>query len=177
MAPEDIGCGEFDRCAAAASCTVSRQPCSGIGQGHSVTLALCSELEVVVAMLPDAVGRLACLRVANELLPHLRDAHRVEEELLATARHASGTSVDAALAARLRAGHVESELAAQALTATLLTIGHGAPIPTRDALEAEVESFTTLLRRHVDDERAGLFGGCGPLSTGLPVGTAGKAPS
>lgn len=131
-------------------------PCRDIRQAHERKLNLCRVIEAIADALPSAVDRMQCLRVANVLVPVLREAHIYEEERVFPVFERSGAADAAARAAsirRLKAEHVEDECAAQDLTEILLEIGHGGAVENPEALGFMLRAFFETIRRHVAFER------------------------
>jgi hypothetical protein len=131
-------------------------PCLDIGRAHDFKLGLCAAMEAIADALPSAVDRLECLRIANQLVPLLRESHRYEEEMVFPAFERVDGPVRSARAVsvrRLRAEHVEDECAAQDLTEILFEIGHGATIDNPEALGFMLRAFFEALRRHIAFER------------------------
>ncbi|MGX5851351.1 hemerythrin domain-containing protein [Mesorhizobium sp. PL10] len=120
---------------------------------HDRKLRIYDELEAIADGLPS-VNRSRCLLMAKELVPLLRISYAREEEHLfpAFARDATDGKPMASLR-RLRAEHIEDECAAQDLTDTLLTIGHGGRITNPEALGFMLRAFFCASRRHIAFER------------------------
>ena len=79
-------CGRPDACPVESACGRDGGiPCLEIGRAHQQKLALCDSLEALADALPSRLDRLTCLRIANELVPMLRDSHRYEEETVFSA--------------------------------------------------------------------------------------------
>lgn len=149
-------CGRPEACPVASACGwEGKVPCLDVGRAHEEKLRLCESLEALADALPSRVDRLACLRVANMLVPRLRDSHRYEEDIVFPAFEKG--SADAAAGAtsvrRLRTEHVEDECAAQDITDALLAIGHGGPVDNPEALGFMLRGFFETLRRHIAFER------------------------
>ncbi|MGX9575360.1 hemerythrin domain-containing protein [Mesorhizobium sp. f-mel] len=134
-------------------CLHASRPCQDVCLFHDRKLRICDELEAIADGLPS-VDRLKCLLMANELVPLLRMSHAREEEHLfpAFARDATDGKRMASLR-RLRAEHIEDECAAQDLTDTLLTIGHGGGVANPEALGFMLRAFFRASRRHIAFER------------------------
>jgi hypothetical protein len=112
---------------------------------------LCDQLESIADSLPSSVDRLACMRVANSLLPFLREWHRYEEDVLYPAfEHGSSHSLQAAeTLTRLRAEHIQDECAAEEITEHLLWLGHGGEVKNPEALGFMLRAFFSAVRRHI----------------------------
>ncbi|MEI9413973.1 hemerythrin domain-containing protein [Mesorhizobium sp. Cs1321R2N1] len=134
-------------------CVDGSRPCRDVCLLQERKLLMCNELEAIADRLPS-VDRSKCLLIANELVPLLRMSHAREEEHLFPA-FASGASEGdpSASLRRLRAEHIEDECAAQDLTDTLLTIGHGGGVANPEALGFMLRAFFCSARRHVAFER------------------------
>jgi hypothetical protein len=134
-------------------------PCLKVGRAHQQKLRLCDRLEALADALPSHLDRLTCLRIANELVPTLRDSHRYEEETVFPAFvKGSGDAVaGAATVGRLRIEHIEDECAAQDITDILLALGHGGPVDNPEALGFMLRALFEALRRHIAFELEHLF--------------------
>jgi len=145
-------CDVRPTCPASSACAPDRQaPCGGLEQRHGVKLGLCDRLEAIADSLPDRIDRHACLAIAAELLPAMREAQGYEEGLLFPVFALSpraGSSIG-----RLRTQHVEDEAAAEELTEVLLKLGHGAPADNPEALGFMLRAFFEAMRRHIAFER------------------------
>ena len=111
-------CGTPDACPVADACSCGSEghvPCHDIRQAHERKLDLCQVIEAIADALPSAVDRMQCLRVANAVVPLLREAHAYEELYVFPVFERSGAADADARAAsvrRLKAEHVEDECAA-----------------------------------------------------------------
>ncbi|WP_084636778.1 hemerythrin domain-containing protein [Mesorhizobium sp. WSM3626] len=134
-------------------CLPGSRPCGDVCLLHDRKLRICDELEAIADRLPS-VDRLKCRLMATELVPLLRMSHAREEEHLfpALAKDATEGKRMASLG-RLRAEHIEDECAAQDLTDTLLTIGHGGGVANPEALGFMLRAFFRASRRHIAFER------------------------
>lgn len=110
-------------------------------------LALCAALEGIADGLPHSVDRLACLRIAAELVPSLRRIHAYEEEELFP-RFVGDVPARAASVSRLCVEHVEDECFADELTEVLLVVGRGGAIENPEALGFMLRGFFQAVRRH-----------------------------
>nr|WP_246678199.1 MULTISPECIES: hemerythrin domain-containing protein [unclassified Mesorhizobium] len=121
---------------------------------HLEKLQLCDALERIADTLPK-VDTLACLAVANAIVPLLRDSHRYEETVIFPAYETALAGSDANLdsARRLSAEHIEDECFAGELTEMLLAIGHGKTIDNAEAVGFMLRGFFESLRRHIAFER------------------------
>jgi hypothetical protein len=155
----DLSCATSDACPVVDACACAadgRMPCRDIGQAHDEKLKLCQAMEAIADTLPAAVDCMQCLRVANALVPLLREAHRYEEEFVFPVFERSGAARPDARSEtirRLKAEHVEDECAAQDLTDLLLEIGHGGGIDNPEALGFMLRAFFETIRRHIAFER------------------------
>jgi hypothetical protein len=129
-------------------------PAAVMKRAHLEKLRLCDALERIADTLPR-VDCLACLTVANAIVPLLRDIHRYEETMIFPAYEAASTGGDANLAStrRLRAEHVEDECFAGEVTEILLRIGHGGRVENAEAIGFMLRGFFESLRRHIAFER------------------------
>jgi hypothetical protein len=118
-----------------------------MARSHRRILEMCDALEAIADDLPSRVDRLRCLTLASNLMPHLREAWRFEEEAVfpAFARIAGAEHV----VARLRAEHFEDGCAAEDLTEALLAHGHGRPIESAEAFGYMLRALFGSMRRHV----------------------------
>ncbi|MER8694007.1 hemerythrin domain-containing protein [Mesorhizobium opportunistum] len=121
---------------------------------HLEKLQLCDALERIADTLPK-VDILACLAVANAIVPLLRDGHRYEETVIFPAYETALAGGDANLdsARRLSAEHIEDECFAGEVTEMLLAIGHGKTIDNAEAVGFMLRGFFESLRRHIAFER------------------------
>ncbi|CAN5483884.1 hemerythrin domain-containing protein [soil metagenome] len=149
-------CEKPEACQVVSVCAQQgRIPCVDVVSFHGEKLRLCDALEAVADSLPARVDLLKCLRIANELVPLLRESHRYEEEYVFPVfeRGAAGVAGRLSSIRRLKAEHVEDECAAQDITDALFSIGHGAPVENPEALGFMLRSFFETLRRHIAFER------------------------
>jgi len=149
-------------------------PCLEVGRAHHRKLRLCDRLEELADALPSQLDRLSCLRIANELVPILRDSHRYEEEIVFPAFVAGSADAAAGVLSvhRLMVEHIEDESAAQDLTDILLAIGHGDPVRNSEALGFMLRALFETLRRHIAFELEHVF----PVkATALPAPVARKS--
>lgn len=114
---------------------------------------------MVADSLPSRVDRLLCLRIANELVPCLRESHSYEEGIVFPAflKGSGEERVRGASVRRLEAEHVQDECAAQDLTEMLMSIGHGSSVANPEALGFMLRAFFESLRRHIAFEREHLL--------------------
>jgi hypothetical protein len=116
---------------------------------HDHKAALCTELEDIADRLPSKVSALACLSVAERLLPALRHAHAYEESVVfplydrAFLAYGQPVSVD-----RLCAEHVSDAFFAADITAQLLELGHAGRTGAPETLGFMLRGFFDSLRRH-----------------------------
>lgn len=122
-------------------------PCDELHHHHRIKLALCQRLEAIADSLPDGLDRHACMAIAAELLPAMRQAQDYEEHRLFPVVLAAG--VGGALLQRLRTQHVEDEASAEELTEALLGLGRGSPVANAEALGFMLRAFFEALRRHI----------------------------
>ncbi len=108
-------------------------------------------LEAIADSLPGSISRSACLWVAANLLPSVREAQSFEETVIFPAFARMGDTGESIR--RLRAEHVEDEALAEELTELLLSIGHGGEVTNPEALGFMLRAFFETLRRHVAFER------------------------
>ena len=136
-----------------------RTPCLDLSRAHAMKLRLCDDLEAIADGLPSRIDRLLCLRIANELVPQLRECHHYEERVVfpAFAKDAADQRSRIASIRRLEAEHVQDECAAQDLTDVLLAVGHGAPVDNPEAFGFMLRAFFEALRRHIAFEREHLL--------------------
>jgi iron-sulfur cluster repair protein YtfE (RIC family) len=134
-------------------------PCLEVGRAHHRKLRLCDSLEELADTLPSRLDRLACLRIANELVPILRDSHRYEEDIVFPAFVSGSADAAASILSvhRLMAEHIEDECAAQDVTDMLLAIGHGGPVNNPEALGFMLRALFETLRRHIAFELEHVF--------------------
>lgn len=156
------GCPATEECPAAEDCVADRkQACRGVAIRHTSILALCDSLEAIADSLPNRVDRHACLAVASELLPQMRELHAFEEAALFPPYRALEPHAESIR--RLRAEHVEDEAGAEELTEVLLGIGHGAPVRNAEALGFMLRALFETVRRHIAFEREHVV----PIAFGL----------
>lgn len=120
-------------------------------RAHRIKLDLCLSLEAIADGLPGGVDRMECLRVANALVPLLRNVHRYEEHIIFPAYEAlcGPESSECASTRRLRAEHVEDECFADEVTEALMAISHGAEIENPEALGFMLRGLFETMRRHI----------------------------
>lgn len=120
-------------------------------RAHLEKLQLCAALEKIADTLPR-VDPLACLTLANAIVPLLRDSHEYEESVIFPA-YETALANNRDSARRLRAEHVEDECFAAEVTEILLAIGHGKTIDNAEAVGFMLRGFFESLRRHIAFER------------------------
>ncbi|MGX5832129.1 hemerythrin domain-containing protein [Mesorhizobium sp. 43Arga] len=123
---------------------------------HDRKLRIYDELEAIADGLPS-VNRSRCLLRANELVPLLRMSHAREQVHLFPAFARDATDGNPMASLRLGAEHIEDECAAQDLTDTLLTIGHGGRAATPEALGFMLRAFFV---RHGDTSHSSASTSC-----------------
>ena len=117
-------------------------------------LQLCAAMEEIADALPANVDRVACLNVANTLVPMIRSIHDYEERVVFRLFQAALPNAEAAESIqRLRAEHVEDECSADEITEVLMGIGHGRKIENPEALGYMLRAFFDTTRRHIAFER------------------------
>ena len=117
-------------------------------------LRLCAAMEEIADALPDSVDRVACLDVANTLVPLIRNVHDFEERVVFRLFQAAQPTAEAAeTIQRLRSEHVEDECSADEITEVLMGIGHGRKIENPEALGYMLRAFFDTTRRHIAFER------------------------
>ena len=123
-------------------------------RAHLEKLQLCDALENIADTLPR-VDLLACLTLANAIVPLLRDSHEYEETVIFPAYETALANSDANRdsARRLRAEHIEDECFAAEVTEILLAIGHGKTIDNAEAVGFMLRGFFESVRRHIAFER------------------------
>lgn len=155
-------------CRVAGNCAPARIPlCWRVTEAHGELLDLCGEMEGIADSLPFGIERLRCLRVANELVPHVRRAHRLEEEELFPAFEQSAGTEGRATVRRLWAEHVHDENSADTLTEILLEIGHGGGVVNAEALGYMLRAFFDAVRRHIAFEQEHILAHSPPLMAAL----------
>lgn len=120
-------------------------------RAHAEKLRICETLEAIADALPRAVDPIACLRVANALLPTLRRIHRYEEDVVFPAYEAArgGSASGEGSIRRLRAEHVEDECFADEVTEILMGLGHGKPVENAEAVGFMLRGLFETMRRHI----------------------------
>lgn len=118
---------------------------------HRAKLNLCDKLEAIADALPDGIDRIECLRVANLLLPLMRQIHRYEEDVVFPAYEGilDETAARTPSTERLRTEHVEDECFADEVTEVLLALGHGGPAANAEATGFMLRGLFETLRRHI----------------------------
>jgi hypothetical protein len=130
-------------------------PCVHMGAAYARKRSLCDQLEAIADSLPYRVDRLECVRVANVLLPLLRESHRYEEQVLFPAfeRGMLAPATSGETVRRLKSEHVYDECAAEEITEQLMWIGRGGEIANPEALGFMLRAFFDPVRRHIAFER------------------------
>jgi hemerythrin-like domain-containing protein len=134
---------------------------------------LCDQLETIADSLPYRVDRLQCVRVANVLLPFLRESHRYEEEVLFPAfeRGMMAPATSGETVRRLKSEHVYDECAAEEITEKLMWIGRGGDIANPEALGFMLRAFFDPVRRHIAFERDHVIPAAGEAEPHQPPET------
>jgi hemerythrin-like domain-containing protein len=118
-------------------------------RAHRDKLQLCDRLEAIADTLPDGIDRMECLRIANALVPLLREIHRYEETMVFPAYDKLPGRREESSTERLRAEHIEDECFADEVTEVLLTIGHGAAVRNAEAVGFMLRGLFETMRRHI----------------------------
>ncbi|WP_244479439.1 MULTISPECIES: hemerythrin domain-containing protein [unclassified Rhizobium] len=117
---------------------------------HAGKMALCAELEDIADRLPGNVDELACLSLAERLLPGLRHAHAYEENVLFPLYDQIASYDRASLSTdRLRTEHVADAFFADDITAMLFELGHAGRLRDPETFGFMLRGFFEGLRRHV----------------------------
>ncbi|MGC4025463.1 MAG: hemerythrin domain-containing protein [Mesorhizobium sp.] len=145
-----------DECLIACVCTSGEQaPCVQLSLAYAEKIQLCDQLEAIADSLPHCVSRFDCIRVANRLLPLLRESHRYEEEVVFPVfeRQSDVLPKRRSTVLRLKSEHLYDEGAAEEICERLLWIGHGGEIENPEALGFMLRAFFDTMRRHIAFER------------------------
>lgn len=150
-----VWCRSTQTCPVVSACHSPQEtPCLKVARAHEGKLALCAEIEAIADALPRGPDHSACLRLADRLVPMLRQAHRYEEDVLFPAFEAGIANPAAETSIRrLKKEHVEDQCGAQDISEALMAIGHGAPIANPEAFGFMLRAFFETLRRHIAFER------------------------
>lgn len=167
-APALRSCDESGSCPLAAlSANGKPKPCAEISEGHRRKLMLCDALEELADGLPGNIDRLACLRIANDLVPLLRESHRYEEETAFALFEREGAEAATRSVMRLKSEHIQDECAAQDVSDILLNLGCGESVDNPEALGFMLRALFEAMRRHIAFERDHVL----PVVTGPCAGS------
>ncbi|WP_319520333.1 hemerythrin domain-containing protein [uncultured Martelella sp.] len=117
---------------------------------HRSILRLCDALEAVADSLPANVNRNACRRLADDLVPTLKDAQETEEmQVFPQLRHtAAGPQAAGEVLDRLTYEHFEDLCFAEEVTETLKRLSSGDVVNT-EAVGYMLRGLFGALRRHI----------------------------
>ena len=134
-------------------------PLMTMKRAHDEKLQMCKALEAIADALPDGVDRIECLRLANALVPTLRNIHRYEEKVIFPAFQAARGDSTARrnTIRRLCAEHIEDECFADEVTEILLGLGHGKPVENPEAVGFMLRGLFETMRRHIAFEAEHVF--------------------
>lgn len=125
---------------------------AGFSVCHKRILAVCDELEDCADALPNRLDTARCYRIAAQLLPLLKECHRVEEQ---SAQHIRKDMLPALLQSidRLRSEHRRDQYFAEDIADALGQVSDSQPIRNPEALGFMLRSFFEAQRRHIAFER------------------------
>lgn len=148
-------CCEAGVCLLATGCASGHAaPCVLVENIHVEKLAFCDALEALADSLPGRVDRMECLRIAERLVPAMRESHEFEESRIFPLYAESAKDPHGAeTIARLKSEHIDDECAAADLTEELLRIGHGGAVENAEALGFMLRALFQTMRRHIAFER------------------------
>ena len=133
-------------------------PLEALEKAHLTQLTLCDMLEQIADSIPGQIDRQTCARLAERLLPLLRDIHSFEEEILyPQALESPGTAPDIETTiTRLRFEHCEDECFAEELADALHELGTGKAPGNPEATGYMLRGFFEAMRRHIAFEHEHL---------------------
>jgi hemerythrin-like domain-containing protein len=134
--------------------------------------SLCDQLEAIADSLPHRVDRMECVRVANVLLPFLRESHRYEEEVLFPAfeRGLKEPATGGETVRRLKSEHIYDACAAEEITEQLMWIGRGGDVANPEAFGFMLRAFFDPVRRHIAFERDHIIPAAGLMEPDSAAG-------
>lgn len=127
---------------------------AALERSHAQLLNLCLTLEEIAGTIPFDLDPGACNMVAGSIGPLLKQAHRLEEQLLfPDFDRNAGSCFAAMMIERLKAEHRCDRLACEEMVRTLETLAQERCPLTPETVRYMLLGFLEGLRRHVSSER------------------------
>ncbi|MFN7010234.1 MAG: hemerythrin domain-containing protein [Allorhizobium sp.] len=127
---------------------------AALERSHAQLLDLCLTLEEIAGTIPFDLDPGACNMVAGSIGPLLKQAHRLEEQLLfPNFDRNAGSCFAAMMIERLKAEHRCDRLACEEMVRTLETLAQERCPLTPETVRYMLLGFLEGLRRHVSSER------------------------
>ncbi|MDA4844619.1 hemerythrin domain-containing protein [Hoeflea poritis] len=133
-------------------------PLEALEKAHLTQLALCDMLEQIADSIPGQINRQTCSRLADKLLPLIRDIHSYEEETLypRAMKSLGGAPELETTITRLKFEHCEDECFAEELADALHELATANAPKNPEATGYMLRGFFEALRRHIAFEHEHL---------------------
>ncbi|WP_419911377.1 hemerythrin domain-containing protein [Hoeflea sp.] len=126
-------------------------PLEALEKAHVTQLTICDMLEQIADSIPGQINRLTCGRLAEMLLPLIRNIHSFEEETLypqAMDRLGTAPEIETTIT-RLKFEHCEDECFAEELADALHELASGNAPKNPEATGYMLRGFFEAMRRHI----------------------------